>query len=38
MALPSNGQSFGFNPPNAGSPGSGGHGDEPGHGETSGNA
>jgi cell division protease FtsH len=36
MALPSNGQSFGFNPPNAGSPGSG-HGDESGHGETSGN-
>src|ERR1700691_3665054 len=36
MALPSNGQSFGFNPPSAGSPG-GGHGDEPGHGETSGN-
>jgi cell division protease FtsH len=37
MALPANGQSFGFNPPNAGSPSGGGHGDEPGNGETSGN-
>jgi cell division protease FtsH len=37
MALPSNGQSFGFNPPNAGSPGGSGQGDEPGYGETSGN-
>jgi cell division protease FtsH len=31
MALPANGQSFGFNPAGAGSPG--GFGNEPGHGE-----
>jgi hypothetical protein len=38
IALPANGQSFGFNPGAAGSPGSGmpgGYGHEPGHGETS---
>src|SRR5216683_884939 len=38
LALPANGQSFGFNPSGAGSPGSGipgGYGNEPGHGETS---
>ena len=33
MALPANGQSFGFNPTGAGSPG--GYGSEPGHGEPS---
>ena len=32
MALPANGQSFGFNPSGAGSPG--GYGNEPGPGET----
>jgi cell division protease FtsH len=37
-ALPANGQSFGYSQPNAGSAGSTGYGDEPGHGETSGNA
>jgi cell division protease FtsH len=37
VVLPANGQSFGYNPGNAGSPGSGGYGNEPGHGETSGN-
>jgi len=33
-ALPANGQSSGYNQPNAGT----GYGNEPGHGETSGNA
>jgi hypothetical protein len=43
IALPANGQSFGFNPSGAGTPGSGtsgGYGSEPGHDdhdETSGN-
>jgi cell division protease FtsH len=35
LALPANGQSFGFGAPSADSPGGYGYGDEPGHGDTS---